>query len=320
MKTTKQKLTALAAAVSVFLSAALFSACGVESPADGKATPNDPAPNSPVVEDIFDDSIAQPAEDINPNTDPDTNPDANPDTDPDGLSVITDAVVVSAHHNQGSDRVIFQCAAILVGYPGGYSPFEFGVPAGSIEFKADEVPFEELEGKLVNIEFDGAFLETYPLGVSGVTKVIYSGSLAEQGEFAECKAVYSIFDFDEEPESCIKEMYIADNAYVVKTEELWDGERAVILAYAQMGPCGLKDLVEIVIPKNDIKDENGEIVSVSDIEVGRCIEFDFSDVGSKAGGSPVFTVEGISYLTVKSESVEVSEETVKAALDAYTIE
>lgn len=428
MNTTKKRLIAAAAAVSVLLSTALLSACNVESPVGKGADANSTAPHAPIAtDDILDDTPAPQTEDTNPNT------------DPGDVSVISDAVVVSAHHNLGSDRVIFECAAVLVGYPSGYSPFEFSVPASAIEFKADKIAFEELEGKLIriefsgevldsypaqlpevtkatysglsadkdifdeckdlylmpieepmdddtapvtiqncvvvsseyyretgrvgfkcaailqgypggytpftfsvpasavefvankiafdklegkliDIEFSGLFQETYPMGAAGVTKVTYNGSSADKDAFDDSKAVFDILDFEEEPESCIQPVFIVDNAYVVRTEEMWDGENASILAYAQVGTCGVKDLVEIVLPKKNIKDENGKVVSVSDIEVGRCIEFAFKKISEGLAGSPVFIASGIDYFTVKSESVEVSEETIKSALDAYAIE
>lgn len=312
MKTTKQKILAAALTAAVIMSNLLLAACDTESqksPASGK---DRTSPNPMAVEnDVFDDD-AHP-EDVNPNTDPADDPIDIKN------AILDDVVVVSVSENEETGRVNFSCGAVIEGYPGGYSPFTFSIEANAIDLSAGEITLDELFGKLIKIEYSGIFMESYPMGAAGVTRVIYSGETATEEAFNECLSLFNFDDYISDETSCVQEAYIVDNAYVIRTEEMWDGENASILAYAQMGTCGMKDLVEIILPLNKVKDENGNTVSVLDIDVGRCIEFAYTDVTENVAGSPVFNVE-VDYLIVKAESVEVSQDTLNAALSAWEIE
>lgn len=309
MKTTKQKILAAALTAAVIMSNLLLAACDTESPESPASGKDRTSSNPPaVVNDVFDDT-PQPA-DTNPNTDPDN----EPSTDTADSVVLDNVVVVSVSENPETGKVSFSCGAVIEGYPGGYSPFTFAVDAGAIESDEALASIDDLFGKLIKIEYSGIFMESYPMGAAGVTRVIYSGETASEEVFNEC---LSLFSFDDQ--SCVQEAYVVDNAYVIRTEEMWDGKNASILAYAQMGTCGMKDLVEIIMPLDRVKDENGNTVSVANIGVGRCIEFAYTDVTENEAGSPVFNVK-VDYLTVKQESVEVSEETLNAALSSWAIE
>lgn len=311
MKTTKRKIFALFAAISVLITGLMLSACGTDSKGSGAADTESTSKAAPAVEDdTFDDAPDLPHEDTNPNTDPsDEEPEAQTS------AVITNAVVVSAHHNQGTDRVIFECGAVLEGYPGGYAPFKFSVPAAAIEFKPDEIGFDGLAGVLIDIEFSGIFEESYPMGAVGVTKVICVGVAAEQEAFDECKALFD--ELIAEPESCVQQGWIVENAYIISARELEGGEKVSIIADAQLGTCGMKDTVEIIIDKNKIKDEDGNPINPLEVEPGRCIEFAYLEESYTEQGSPIFcTIEDANYLIIRKDSEKVSAATLEA-LEGY---
>lgn len=245
----------------------------------------------------------------------DTFIDQNPDTDPpidspDGSEVdtfdevetatIEKAVVVSANKHTDSDTIGFSCAAVIEGYPGGYSPFTFSVPISVIEGEYDLEKLEDLTGEIVNIDFDGVFKESYPMQIGGVTKVSITGERVDDSTFNECQAT---FNFDD----CIEEtMYICEG-WIVKAESASDGSgNAVIYAMAQLGTCGVKDYVKLGFPAEKIRNEAGEAVDIESIAPGTCFEFAYDgSMTSPAEGKAIFEINwtDMDYVTIGTENV-----------------
>lgn len=237
------------------------------------------------------------------------------DTNPSQGATISNAVVVYKSVLHELDLCSFSCVSDLDG-SGSIEPFTLSVKLSDIVNENGEPVDAENESiTSIDIEFDGEIMDSYPAQLGTVNRVIIKNSVDVTME--QMDEYEKLFSFDD----CQGEQtaYIVDNAYVIRTEELWDGKNASILAYAQMGTCGIKDLVEIIMPLNKIRDENGNAISVSGLEAGRCIEFAYTSVTEGEAGSPVFNIKA-DYLTVKAESVEVSEETIRSAMNAWEIE
>lgn len=215
--------------------------------------------------------------------------------------IINNAVVVSAQHNQGSDRVIFECAAILPGYPGGYSPFSFSVPADAVECEHDVMPFDKMEGLIVNIEFSGVFRETYPMSAVDVTRVAYGDALAVPEVLDECKALFNSF-LPESDEDCIREMYICDG-YIINAVTADD--HAFIYASARLGTCGLKDSCIFSVSLDKLLDENGNKIKPEDIQPGQELEFAYDGTST---GNDIFELKNVEYATVKATNAGISDD------------
>lgn len=237
------------------------------------------------------------------------------DTNPSQGATISNAVVVYKSVLHELDLCSFSCVSDLDG-SGSIEPFTLSVKLSDIVNENGEPVDAENESiTSIDIEFGGEIMESYPAQLGTVNRVVVKKT--DEISKEQMDEYEKLFSFDD----CQGEQtaYIVDNAYVIRTEELWDGKNASILAYAQMGTCGIKDLVEIIMPLNKIRDENGNAISVSGLEAGRCIEFAYTSVTEGEAGSPVFNVKA-DYLTVKAESVEVSEETIRSAMNAWEIE
>lgn len=241
----------------------------------------------------------------------DQNPDTDPPVDsPDGSEVdtfddeetatIENAVVVRATKYEETDRMGFSCAAIIEGYGGEYTPFTFGVPISAIEGEYDVMKPEELAGVIVNIDFDGAFMESFPLQIDGVTKVAVTGEKADDNIYKECEASFVI------EEICEQDMYICEG-WIVKAEPASDDSgNAIIYAMVQLGTCGVKDYVKLTYPKDKIRDALGEPVAPESIEAGTCFEFAYdSSMTSPAEGKAIFEINrtDMDYVTIGAENV-----------------
>lgn len=295
----------------VILSTAALSGCGQNNGGDVKNTTEPGGINASEPNDAADSDNNQDVSD--PNV---TNTlGEEDDTNPSQGATISNAVVVYKSVLHELDLCSFSCVSDLDG-SGSIEPFTLSVKLSDIVNENGEPVDAENESiTSIDIEFDGEIMESYPAQLGTVNRVIIKNSV--DVTFEQMDEYEKLFSFDD----CQGEQtaYIVDNAYVIRTEELWDGKNASILAYAQMGTCGIKDLVEIIMPLNKIRDENGNAISVSGLEAGRCIEFAYTSVTEGEAGSPVFNVKA-DYLTVKAESVEVSEETIRSAMNAWEIE
>lgn len=295
----------------VILSTAALSGCGQNNGGDVKNTTEPGGINASEPNDAADSDNNQDVSD--PNV---TNTlGEEDDTNPSQGATISNAVVVYKSVLHELDLCSFSCVSDLDG-SGSIEPFTLSVKLSDIVNENGEPVDAENESiTSIDIEFDGEIMESYPAQLGTVNRVIIKNSV--DVTFEQMDEYEKLFSFDD----CQGEQttYIVDNAYVIRTEELWDGKNASILAYAQMGTCGIKDLVEIIMPLNKIRDENGNTISVSGLEAGRCIEFAYTSVTEGEAGSPVFNVKA-DYITVKAESVEVSEETIRSAMNAWEIE
>lgn len=295
----------------VILSTVALSGCGQNNGGDVKNTTEPGGINASEPNDAADSDNNQDVSD--PNV---TNTlGEEDDTNPSQGATISNAVVVYKSVLHELDLCSFSCVSDLDG-SGSIEPFTLSVKLSDIVNENGEPVDAENESiTSIDIEFNGEIMETYPAQLGTVNRVIIKNSVDVTME--QMDEYEKLFSFDD----CQGEQtaYIVDNAYVIRTEELWDGKNASILAYAQMGTCGIKDLVEIIMPLNKIRDENGNAISVSGLEAGRCIEFAYTSVTEGEAGSPVFNIKA-DYLTVKAESVEVSEETIRSAMNAWEIE
>ncbi len=298
MKTTKKILSMLLAFAMI---CALLAACGTDTPAGSTTGSNGGEGNNL---------------DIAVDTQIDQNPDTDPPEDyPDGSEVdtfdevetvtIENAVVVSATKHNDSDTIGFSCAAIIEGYPGGYSPFTFSVPTSAIEGEYDPEKLEDLAGAIVNIDFDGLFMESYPMQIGGVTKVSITGEKADDDTMNECKSCFVV-------ESCIEEtMYICEG-WIVKAEAASDDSgNAVIYAMVQLGTCGVKDYVKIGYPIEKIRNEAGETVDIASIAPGTCFEFAYDgSIISAVDGKAIFEINrtDMDYVTIGSENIGYTDE------------
>lgn len=314
-KSLKSKLISRAsilALAAVILSTAALCSCGQNS---GNGL-NSAETNLPSV------NAAQPDENQSPSVG------TNADIGEDGIfnnaapsqeanATISGAVVVYKSVLSELDKCSFACVGDLNG-SGDLAPFTFAVPLSDIVDEIGNTVDPQNEQIVsIDIEFGGEIMETYPAQLGSVKRIVVKSSDVSKEEIDEYEKMFNIDD--SEPDSCEQTAYIVDNAYVIRTEEMWDGQNVSILAYAQMGTCGIKDLVEIVMPKSKVLDENNNQVNISDITVGRCIEFAYTNVTQGIAGSTVFNVD-VDYLTVTAQSVEVSDETIKTALDAWEVE
>lgn len=295
----------------VILSTAALSGCGQNNGGDVKNTTEPGGINASEPNDAADSDNNQDVSDPNM-----TNTlGEEDDTNPSQGATISNAVVVYKSVLHELDLCSFSCVSDLDG-SGSIEPFTLSVKLSDIVNENGEPVDAENESiTSIDIEFGGEIMESYPAQLGTVNRVIIKNSV--DVTFEQMDEYEKLFSFDD----CQGEQttYIVDNAYVIRTEELWDGKNASILAYAQMGTCGIKDLVEIIMPLNKIRDENGNTISVSGLEAGRCIEFAYTSVTEGEAGSPVFNVKA-DYITVKAESVEVSEETIRSAMNAWEIE
>lgn len=316
MKTTKKILAMLLALAMIML----LAACGTDTPAGNVTASNGGEGNNL-------DIVDTPDTPDSPNS-PDTHIDRNPNTDPpvdspDGSEVDTfdetetvtleNAVVVSATMYAESEKIGFSCAAIIEGYPGGYSPFTFAVPTSDIEGEYDPKKLEDLTGAIVNIDFDGIFMETYPLQIAGVTKVAITGERADDNVYNECLATFSFDD-------CIEEEMLICEGWIVKAEADPDNpDNAVIYAMVQLGTCGVKDYVILGYPIEKIRNEAGETVDINSIEPGACFEFAYDgSMISSIDGKPIFEIHwtDMDYVTIGSENVGYTDEQY-AEYEAY---
>ncbi len=306
MKTTKKILSMLLAFAMI---CALLTACGTDAPNGSTTGSNGGEGNNADVVDTPESPES-----------PDTHIDQNPDTDPpedksDGSeddtfdevdsATIENAVVVSATKYEDSDKIGFSCAAIIEGYPGGYSPFTFSVPTSAIEGEYDPKKLEDLTGAIVNIDFDGVFMESYPMQIGGVTKVSITGEKAADDVLNECKLGFVV-------DSCIEEnMYICEG-WIVKAEMASDDSgNAVIYATAQLGTCGVKDYVKLGFPAEKIRNEAGETVDIESIAPGTCFEFAYDgSMISSSDGKAIFEINwtDMDYVTIGSENVGYTDE------------
>ncbi len=316
MKTTKKILSMLLAFAMI---CTLFTACGADTPAGSVTGSNGGEGNNL---DIAVDTPESPIAPDTPNSpdNPDMHIDQNPDTDPpedssDGSeqdtfdeeesAAIENAVIVSTTKHNDSDTIGFSCAAIIEGYPGGYTPFTFSVPTSAIEGEYDPEKLEDLTGAIVNIDFEGDFMETYPLQIGEVTKVSITGERAEDDVLNECQSGFVV-------ESCIEEnMYICEG-WIVKAELASDDSgNAVIYAMVQLGTCGVKDYVKLGYPAEKIRNEAGETVDIESIAPGTCFEFAYDgSIISAADGKAIFEINwtDMDYVTIGSESVGYTDE------------
>lgn len=305
----------------VMLSSIALSGCGQSETYDNQSHDNKAnlADVDPFDSAGNDNSVVQPSisnqSDISSPSAPDNAEEIIDDNLPSDNANISGAVVVFKSVLNEIEKCSFSCVGSLDS-SGVVTPFTFAVPLSDIVDESGEpVDPENAQIVTIDIEFNGEIMDTYPAQLGSVNRVVVKKpdeiSKEQMDEYEK------LFSFDD----CQGEQtaYIVDNAYVIRTEELWDGKNASILAYAQMGTCGIKDLVEIIMPLNKIRDENGNAISVSGLEAGRCIEFAYTSVTEGEAGSPVFNVKA-DYLTVKAESVEVSEETIRSAMNAWEIE
>lgn len=309
MKTTKKILTML---LTFAMICSLVTACSSDTP-DGSTTGSNGGEGNSL-------DIAVDA--------PDAHIDRNPDTDPpadnsDGsgqdnfdevnAATIENAVVVSADMHTDSDAIGFSCVAIIEGYGEGYAPFTFSVPITAIEGGYDLEKLEDLTGAIVNIDFDGLFMESYPMQIDGVTKVSITGERADYVAYNDCLAAFSYDD------CVVNTMYICEG-WIVKAESASDDSgNAVICAMVQLGGCGVKDYVKLVYPAEKICNEAGEAVDPESIAPGVCFEFAYNGgMTSSDDGKAIFEIlrEDIDYVTIGSENVGYTAEQY-AEFEAY---
>ncbi len=296
MKTTKKILSMLLAFAMI---CTLLAACSSDTPNGSTTGSNGGEGNN---YDVVDAPIDTPV-DQNPDTDPPEDYQDGPEADTfDEVETVTieNAVVVSAAKYEDSDKIGFSCAAIIEGYPSGYSPFTFAVPISAIEGEYDPDKLEDLAGAIVNIDFDGVFMDSYPMQIGGVTKVSITGEKAADDVLNECKSGF-VFD------SCIEEnMYICEG-WIVKAEAASDNSgNAVIYAMVQLGDCGVKDYVKLGYPAEKIRNEAGETVDIANIEPGTCFEFAYDgSMISASDGKAIFEINwtDMDYVTIGSENV-----------------
>lgn len=302
MKTTKKILSMLLAIAVI----TLLAACASDTPAGSTTGSNGGEGNNLGINAV------------DPIDGEDTFIDQNPDTDPpidspDGSEVdtfdevetatIENAVVVGATKYNDPIMISFSCAAVIQGYGNEYTPFTFSVPMSEIEGEYDSEKLEELTGAIVNIDFDGLFMETFPLQIGEVNKVSITGERADVETIIECEEAFAI----EEPEpSGIPEMLICEG-WIVKAESASDGSgNAVIYAMAQLGTCGVKDYVKLGFPAEKIRNEAGEAVDIESIAPGTCFEFAYDgSMTSPAEGKAIFEINwtDMDYVTIGTENV-----------------
>lgn len=301
MKTTKKILSMLLAFAMI---CTLLAACGTDTPSGSTTGSNGGEGNNADVVDTLEAPESPNAHiDQNPDTDPPEDyPDGSEVDTFDGVETVTieNAVVVSAAKYAESEKIGFSCAAIIDGYPDGYSPFTFSVPTSAIEGEYDPEKLEDLAGTIVNIDFDGLFMESYPMQIGGVTKVSITGEKADDDTMNECK---SCFVF----ENCIEEnMYICEG-WIVKVEMAPDDSgNAVIYAMVQLGECGVKDYVKLGFPAEKIRNEAGETVDIESIAQGTCFEFAYDgSMISSSDGKAIFEINwtDMDYVTIGTENV-----------------
>lgn len=306
MKTTKKILSMLLAFAMI---CTLLSACGTDTPAGSTTASNGGERNNA-------DVVDTPEAPESPNAHIDQNPDTDPPEDyPDGseddtfddvyAATIENAVVVSANKYNDSDTIGFSCAAVIKGYGDEYTPFTFGVPISAIEGEYNLEKLEDLTGAIVNIDFEGDFMETYPLQIGVVTKVSITGEKADDETMNECKSCFAV-------ESCIEEtMYICEG-WIVKAEAASDDSgNAVIYAMVQLGTCGVKDYVKLGFPAEKIRNEAGETVDIESIAPGTCFEFAYDgSIISAADGKAIFEINwtDMDYVTIGTENVGYTDE------------
>ena len=313
MKTTKKILSMLLAFAMI---CALLAACGSDTPGNSTTGSNGGEGNNQgvVVEDPVqgDDTFI----DRNPDTDPpvDSADSSEQDTFYEvETATIENAVVVSANKYKDSDTIGVSCAAIINGYGEEYTPFTFSVPISAIDGEYDIEKLEDLTGAIVNIVFDGALMETYPLQIGIVTKVSITGEGADDNAYNECLATFSYDDCFEE------QMYICEG-WIVKAESASDDSgNAVIYAMVQLGTCGVKDYVKLSYPVEKIRNEAGETVDIESIAPGTCFEFAYDgSITSSDDGKAIFEINrtDIDYVTVGTENVGYTAEQY-AEFEAY---
>lgn len=313
MKTTKKILSMLLAFAMI---CTLLAACGTDTP-NGSVTDSNGGEGNNA--DVVDTPVDAPI-DQNPDTDPpedhpdDSEVDAFDEVDP---ATIENAVIVSATKFAESEEIGFSCAAIIEVYPGGYSPFTFSVPTSAIEGEYDPEKLEDLTGAIVNIDFDGVFIESYPMQIGGVTKVSITGEKADDDTMNECKSGF-VFD------SCIEEnMYICEG-WIVKAEMASDDSgNAVIYAMVQLGECGVKDYVKLGFPAEKIRNEAGETVDLESIAQGTCFEFAYDgSMISSSDGKAIFEINwtDMDYVTIGTKNVGYTDEQYAEFLAYFEID
>ena len=90
----------------------------------------------------------------------------------------TDVYVVDVSYNDETGRYLFKCAAQLIGYPNGYTPFTFGIDGENITNADGSAASEDeiLAFKTLTISWDGIAMESYPLQLG----LVYSATGSAQ--------------------------------------------------------------------------------------------------------------------------------------------
>lgn len=90
----------------------------------------------------------------------------------------TDVYVVDVSYSDETGRYLFKCAAQLIGYPNGYTPFTFGIDGENITNADGSAASEDeiLAFKTLTISWDGIAMESYPLQLG----LVYSAAGSAQ--------------------------------------------------------------------------------------------------------------------------------------------